>query len=151
MKKFLMMGALAMALAVLSTQQAPAWINVKFNAGLNYGYQAGGNNLLWGAFRNGQPPGPDGCSGFPQSGPGFYPQSGPGCYPQAPGIPTPAPLPYHVQDQGSAVNNNAVTEIPAATGTTPATGSSYNHQAWYNQMVNYRYGNPTAYNYGYYR
>lgn len=56
MKKFLMMGALAMALAVLSTQQAPAWINVKFNAGLNYGYQAGGNNLLWGAFRNGQPP-----------------------------------------------------------------------------------------------
>lgn len=67
MKKFFMMGVLATAIAVLSQQQASAWTNFKFGVGLNLGYQAGGNNFLWGAWRNGQPPAPDcapyGCPG----------------------------------------------------------------------------------------
>ena len=59
MKKFLTMGVLALAVAVLSQQQAPAWVNLNAGVGANLGFQSGGNCLLWGAYRNGQPPGFD--------------------------------------------------------------------------------------------
>ena len=59
MKKFLTMGALALALTAVYSAPAPAWLNWKFGIGMNLGWQSGGNNTLWGLFRNGQPPGPD--------------------------------------------------------------------------------------------
>src|SRR5437870_2509435 len=59
MKKFLTVGALALIVAAFSHQQASAWINCKFGIGFNWDWQSGGNNLLWGAFRNGQPGAPD--------------------------------------------------------------------------------------------
>ena len=59
MKKFLLIGALALAVAAALEYQAWAWINTNFSVGLNYCYQSGGNNLLWGVFRNGQPGGCD--------------------------------------------------------------------------------------------
>ncbi len=73
MKKFLVTGALALSIAALSQQQASAWTNFRVGLGLNLGWQSGGNNWLWGAFRNGQPPGPEfggGIYGYP---PGHHP------------------------------------------------------------------------------
>jgi hypothetical protein len=59
MKKFLTAGVLALTVAACSHQQASAWINCKFGIGLNWNWQSGGNNMLWGVFRNGQPGAPD--------------------------------------------------------------------------------------------
>ena len=64
MRKITLLGLWALALTVLSHEQANAWINFKFGVGLNWNWQSGGNNTLWGLFRNGQPPG---------SGPTFDP------------------------------------------------------------------------------
>ena len=63
MKKFLATGLLAICAIALSQQQASAWINTKFGVGLNWGWQSGGNNFGWGAWRNGQPPGPEAFQG----------------------------------------------------------------------------------------
>ena len=95
MKKFLTTGILALTLAALSTQDAPAWLNWKFGVGMNMGWQSGGNNTLWGLFRNGQPPAPDICCG---GGPGgvFFrparPRSGP-----ASGSPPPSGYPSSLE------------------------------------------------------
>ena len=94
MKKFLAMGVLALGVAALAQQPASAWVNTKFGAGINWAYQSGGNNVLWGAFRNGQPPAPEGCAtggghygfegvpqGAPMTPPVIHP---PATVPQAP-------------------------------------------------------------------
>jgi len=65
MKKFLAAGLLAICAIALSQQQASAWVNARFGIGLNWGYQSGGNNFLWGAYKNGQPPGPEMFFGGP--------------------------------------------------------------------------------------
>jgi hypothetical protein len=55
MKKFLVIGGLALAVAAILGHQAWAWTNCNFSIGLNLSCQSGGNNFLWGLFRNGQP------------------------------------------------------------------------------------------------
>src|ERR1700692_2932040 len=57
MRKILLLGSCALLLALSLQQQASAWLNFKFGAGINWNWQSGGNNTLWGLFRNGQPPG----------------------------------------------------------------------------------------------
>jgi hypothetical protein len=57
MKKFLTAGVLALTVAAFSQQQASAWINCRFGIGFNWNWSCGGNSILWGAYRNGQPPG----------------------------------------------------------------------------------------------
>src|SRR6516162_1554493 len=76
MKKILVLGALALSIGLLSEQHASAWVNAKFGVGLNWNWQSGGNNFLWGFFRNGQPPGPDCC--YPRGGYPGYPGGGHG-------------------------------------------------------------------------
>src|SRR5207249_4894599 len=85
MKKILAMGITALSLALISEQQASAWVNWKFGAGINFNWQSGGNNFLWGAFRNGQPPAPDCCP--PPCCPGGVPGCAPGCAPGNRGYP----------------------------------------------------------------
>jgi hypothetical protein len=83
MKKILTAGLLALSAALITDQQASAWVNCKFGIGLNWHWQSGGNNLLWGAFRNGQPPCPDVAhpggyhGGAVPTFPGYVPQYGP--------------------------------------------------------------------------
>ncbi len=60
MKKFLFLGLAALGLGLVIDRPADAWVNSKFSIGLNWHRQSGGNNLLWGVFRNGQVPGPEG-------------------------------------------------------------------------------------------
>jgi hypothetical protein len=85
MKKIFVMGALAVAIAAISQQQASAWGSWRFGVGLNMARESGGNTWLWGAFRNGQPPGPDcGPNGGPYGSPYGYGQG-------------PTPMPYFGQ------------------------------------------------------
>ncbi|MBI1832711.1 MAG: hypothetical protein HYR84_14820 [Planctomycetes bacterium] len=64
MKKIVLAGLFAITMMGFSQQQASAWVNTRFSVGLNWHHQAGGNNFLWGAWRNGQPPGPEAFGGF---------------------------------------------------------------------------------------
>jgi hypothetical protein len=57
MKKFLAVGILALGLIAMSQNQASAWVKWNVGVGLNLGWSSGGNNLLWGAWQNGQVPG----------------------------------------------------------------------------------------------
>jgi hypothetical protein len=59
MQKILSIGILAISAIACSQQQASAWVNSRFGIGFNWQVQSGGNNFLWGAFHNGQPPGPE--------------------------------------------------------------------------------------------
>lgn len=139
MKKFLTTGVLALALAAIATQESNAWVNSKFGIGLNWNYQSGGNNLLWGAFRNGQPPAPD-CGVCPGGMPG-------GVYPGAPAHGYMAPG----ADQGFTGHLDAAPS--SATSAVPARTQSYNNRMYYNsQTVNYQYPYPYGYynNYNYY-
>jgi hypothetical protein len=85
MKKVLAIGILAVTALAFSQQQASAWVNTRFGVGLNWEYQSGGNNFLWGAYRNGQPPGPETFGGGHQQP-----------FPQFGGQPAPAPFAYDV-------------------------------------------------------
>lgn len=89
MKKIIFAALVAVSVMAISNQHASAWVNSRFGVGLNWDVQSGGNNFLWGAWRNGQPPGPEafGGGGAPRfSGPmpqqGFAPQGYPAPMPQ---------------------------------------------------------------------
>jgi len=130
MKKFLTVGALALIAAAFFHQHAFAWKNSQFSVGLNWSCQSGGNNLLWGVFRNGQPGAPDwecqkNCgytypsAGYPMMS---NPMAGPTAFPPAMNFQAPAP--------------------------TPAAAPTPHSQLWYNypgyQTVNY-----APYDYGF--
>jgi hypothetical protein len=77
MKHVLAAGMLAICLIAVSQQQVAAWGHQRFSIGLNWERQSGGNNFGWGAWRNGQLPGPEmfpGGSSFPSYGE-FAPQA----------------------------------------------------------------------------
>jgi hypothetical protein len=163
MTKFFVLGLAALGVALVSEQQAQAWINSKFAVGLNWNWQSGGNNLLWGAFRNGQPqthegPGPFQFAPPPHHhGGGFpshFPAYGPGEFQyfgqqhQAPGHPGTAAGPNMTPPPPTAA---AVQQQQAYHNPAPA---YYGQQNPY-QPVNYSpsmYGYPTSgYSYpGYY-
>ncbi|HZZ80489.1 MAG TPA: hypothetical protein VFE62_18440 [Gemmataceae bacterium] len=99
MKKVLAIGLLAICAIALSEQQASAWVNSRFGVGLNWDISSGGNSVLWGAWRNGQPPGPEafgGGYGHHHHGYGYSmtPQSTPYAYemPAAPSYAQPMPM-----------------------------------------------------------
>jgi len=140
MKKFLTLGVLTVALAAVSTPEAPAWLNWKIGIGANMGWQSGGNNSWWGLFRNGQPPAPESCGG------GFG-----GGYP-GPGLPGPGgPIPHTYYQPNSLEHGVAGAEGPSASSSNvPARTQSFS-QPWSGQTVNYQYPYqyPYYYNYGY--
>ncbi len=59
MNKLIVTGMLALGAVGIFQQPALAWKNVKFGIGFNFSAQSGGNTLLWGLYRNGQPGEPD--------------------------------------------------------------------------------------------
>jgi hypothetical protein len=68
MKKIALAGLMAISMIALSQQHASAWVNSRFGIGLNWSWQSGGNNLIWGLARGGQPPGPEAFGGGQQYG-----------------------------------------------------------------------------------
>jgi len=134
MNKFLTTSALALTLAALSTQEAPAWINAKLGIGANIGWQSAGNNFGWGLFRNGQPPSTDACPGVPQ-----YPA-----------------MPHGLQQQPASVEHGVTAGVDTGIPVSPAAtipGQTQSYQRpWSTQTVNYQYPSysyPNYYNYGY--
>src|SRR5262245_61790462 len=57
MKKMIAMGLAAMALLAVAQQQASAWSKCKFAIGMKFGFEGGGNSILWGMFKGAQVPG----------------------------------------------------------------------------------------------
>ena len=114
MKKFVVMGALALAVPAFSREQAAAWTNARFGVGLNWERQSGANNFLWGMFRNGQVPTP--APGYPHDGHNFYPYPGPGAHPGTAEM-QPAPA------------------APVPTGAHPSTSGVFEYPGY--QMVSY--------------
>jgi hypothetical protein len=68
MKRILALGILALGMTLTTQQQASAWCNFKFGAGINWNYQSGNNTWFCGLYRSGEVPGPEyfgtpGCAG----------------------------------------------------------------------------------------
>jgi hypothetical protein len=122
MKKMVFAGLVAISLIALCQQNASAWVNSKFSIGLNMQRQSGGNNFLWGAYHNGQPPGPEAFGG--SGGGGGYPGSMPSAVPQF----APA-MPYH---HSNAPQYQPMPQtMPAITNTYPAQQNSYTGTYYY--------------------
>ncbi len=86
MKKIFVAALLAVSAIALSQQEASAWINSRIGIGMNWDWQSGGNSLLWGAWRDGQPGGE--AFGTPRCPrPAAGPSHG---FPQPTGAPAPA-------------------------------------------------------------
>jgi hypothetical protein len=133
MKKIVLAGLIAVSLVALSQQQASAWVNSRFGVGLNWERQSGGNNFGWGAWRNGQPPGPEGfAGGQPSAGqmPQFYSPA-----PQPHGF---APMPQGYPTQGSF--DPSMREPPLASQyQSPYQFANYPRQVYYYPAPAYYY------------
>jgi hypothetical protein len=114
-----------LALFGIVTDSVMAWKNNQLGLGLNWCYQSGGNNLFWGLFRNGQPPGPDCGVGCPGYGPGF-----------APGYGAVQPNTGTMLGQLPTSSGYGVLPSAAAASTVPGHTQSY-----------HRYGNPQSQSY----
>ncbi len=149
MKRFLVLGLLALGVGLATEQPAHAWINSKFSVGLNWNYQSGGNNLLWGLFRNAQPPCPEPGPGGPFQ---FQPPPGPGMYPPSGAQHRPSDFQYYGQQaapnqQGPAATSPVAAPTPAAA---PAQQQAYGtDNPWYSQQNLYQpvSFNPASYGY----
>jgi len=142
MKKLIILSAVTGALLLATEQQASAWSNIKFGAGVSLHWQTGDNNLLWGVFRNGQIPHPYG--GFTG---GYGGHGGHGGYGQQ-------YMPYPIStDSGNSVSTPSQT--PDASSTNKGQASQVNYANPYGnygyQPVGYyqNYSAPAA-NYSYY-
>jgi hypothetical protein len=60
MKKFLLTSILALPFLALANQDASAWHQFKFGAGINLEGSGGGNSAFWGVWKSQQPPAPGG-------------------------------------------------------------------------------------------
>ena len=112
MKKLLMTGILAITALAMSQQQAHAWVNARFGIGLNYQWQSGGNQFLWGAWTGGQPPGPEFGGGYfgPEIMPHGHGYNGQATYPMANYS---APTMYYTQPTYQSVNFPGYYSMPS--------------------------------------
>jgi hypothetical protein len=139
MKKIVLAGLVALSVMAISQQQASAWVNSKFGVGLNWDVQSGGNQFLWGAWRNGQPPGPEGFGGgaprfnAPMPQHGYAPQG----YP-AQGF---APMQQGFPPQGQSPFDASTAEPPFAGGyASPYQFATYPRPVYYYYPNTYYYG-----------
>ena len=146
MKKLLSIGLLTVCALALSERQAQAWVNAKFTIGLNWHVQSANNNLFWGAWKNGQVPGPEAFGGGQ-----FGPMQGPG--PMAPA----GTFPYFGSGQQGYPQGPTANEPPQAAPQQQAyygmPQASNPYQAVSYQPSNYYYPNnynPSYNPYAYY-
>ncbi|MFO0864115.1 MAG: hypothetical protein U0744_05580 [Gemmataceae bacterium] len=142
MKKILTLGVLTLGLVAATERPAQAWVNSKFSVGLNWHLQSGGNNFLWGVFRNGQVPGPETFNqGGPFTPPGY--QQGPGgfqYYGAAPAMQNPAAS----NGVPNAMSSQAFGAIPTWSNQNYFQNVNYVPSYWYPQT----YYQPTYQQYG---
>jgi hypothetical protein len=71
-KKIVAFGLAALALMMMTQQQASAWKKCTFGVGLNLGWEGANNSVLWGVLKGGPGPGMDGgYGGFGDPGFGY--------------------------------------------------------------------------------
>ena len=146
MKKIVFAALTALSVMAISQQQASAWVNSKFGVGLNWDVQSGGNQLLWGAWRNGQPPGPEafGAGGvpFPQRYPAPMPSMGAVPQGYAPQGYAPMPQGFGAQSFGPQGSFDAtMVEPPYAGGyASPYQFANYPRPVYYYYPAPYYYG-----------
>lgn len=149
MRKLLVLGALALAVTVLSQQQASAWCHCKFGVGVNLEYQGGGNNWFWGAMRTGQVPGyPDYVNAQPNcpaqyaKNYNWYGPPGPGCCPNGQCVPPgfgPGPGPgFGPFGYGGDVPGGPNGFTPPAPQPIPGDGQAYYYNAPTYSNVNFQ-------------
>jgi len=63
-KKIVAFGLAALALVMMSQQQASAYKKLNFGVGLNLGWEGANNSVLWGVLKGGPGPGMDGGYGY---------------------------------------------------------------------------------------
>ena len=131
MKKIVLTGLVAISMMALSQQEASAWINSKFSVGLNWEAQSGGNNLLWGGWKNGQPPAPEGFGSGPSYGGQSYGGPAQQFYAPAPSSHSYAPMP-----QGSF---DAPAQPFAGQYASPYQFANYPRQVYYYPAPTYYY------------
>jgi hypothetical protein len=120
MRKAILLSLAALALTCLAQQPASAWCNIRFKAGVDLTWQAGGNDFLWGLYRSGPYCGDAGAYGPSYGGYGV-PYGGYASADGGTGYGMPA-APYAA---GNAVSpNNGKATVPTGT-TAPVTQSSY--------------------------
>jgi hypothetical protein len=95
MKKIVIAGLAAFCVMAATQQQASAWVNCRFGIGMNWQWQSGGNNFFWGAYHNGQVPGPE-AFGYGSPLNQYFPPAPAPYYSYAP-LPQSAPAPYASQ------------------------------------------------------
>jgi hypothetical protein len=170
MKKLLSMGLLTLCALAASEREAQAWVNAKFSVGLNWQLQSANNNVFWGAWKNGQVPGPEafggggGGGGPGMYGPGGMGQPPAGQFPYFGAQPMPQPMPQAQSFQGMPQGFPTETAPPPSfTQAPPQQQQAHNYgaQNYYNpyQTVSYQQGGyyypnyyaaqPQAYGYGY--
>jgi hypothetical protein len=145
MKKLLSMGLLTLCALTVSQQKAQAWVNAKFSVGLNWQLQSGNNNWLWGAWKNGQVPGPEAFGQGPV-GPGMYAPGGmsqpAGQFPYFGAQPNPQPMPqaqsYFPETAPPALAQNAYNQA-APYYYSPYQTVSYQNAGGYYQPNYYSY------------
>jgi hypothetical protein len=120
MKKLLSVGLLTVCALAFADRPAHAWVNSKFSIGLNWHLQSGNNNILWGAWKNGQVPGPEAFGGGMGSPFQYGPQMAP-----------PGTFPFFGSGQP-----NAPQGIPVQTAPPPQTAQEYQYNPY--QSVSYQ-------------
>lgn len=150
MKRFLVLSVLTLGAAFATHQPASAWVNFKFGAGVNWHWQSGNNNFLWGLWRDGQIPGPEFFGGYPGYGcaqGGYLPQQFQ-YFGAAPGVPAPATA----TTQPAPTAQSAVQAIPnwyPANAYQPAAYNPYQYSGRPQQFAPYFYSPPNFYNFGF--
>ena len=145
MKRVLTVSVFALAVVMLSQQQAMAWSKFGFNIGMNVNYECADNVFLWGACRSGPVPGSYGhgmastmthgetaYTGSPGFGyahghydPGFGNWSAPGTGGFSYGLNATAPPPVHGGGSGFGGTPGTVPYAPASVpATLPAPAQS---------------------------
>ena len=157
MKRFLIIGALALGLVAMSRQEASAWIKCRFSVGLNWSWDSGNNNFLWGFMKNGQVPGYPtdfyaGGASMPPPSPyagmmgggmvGGYPDMGGHAPTGGPGFVAPAPSQTQEPPTGKGNNSPAPGQPTAVNwyGNSSYQPVGYNQAPSYNQTPRYNYG-----------
>jgi hypothetical protein len=139
-KQIVAVGLAALALMLMTHQQASAWHKCSFGVGMNLACEGGGNSVLWGMAKGAPSPGQmDG--GFPDGygyGPGA-PAFGGNFAPIDPGLAAnPAPAPARVMPQAAPPTTQPVGYFPYAD---PAVGYypyAYAYPSWYYGYQGYR-------------
>ena len=125
MKKLIGMSVVALAITLISMQEASAWSNIKFGVGMNFQWQTGNNGIGKHFWRNGPLPGQP-VYGYGYQG--YFPgHGGYGGYGGHESFHAPMPMP--AESAAAPYQSNGFEAIPV----------HYHTESYYSHPYNYGY------------